>query len=98
MRLAILHHHLDPGGVTRVVAAHLRSLDASPAGGPAVDGDRLDPRVVVLSGPRTGGDASTIGVWPPAVSGLIASSTAAASCWLVRGGMLTLVVSFARST
>lgn len=50
MRLAVLHHHLDPGGVTRVVEAHLRALATVPPEERAVEGP-----IVVLSGPRLGG-------------------------------------------
>jgi phosphoglycolate phosphatase-like HAD superfamily hydrolase len=48
MRLAIVHHHLNRGGVTSVIVNHLRSLAALPA-------ERRPERVVVLyDGQRSG--------------------------------------------
>lgn len=46
MNLAILHHHLNPGGVTRVVENHLRALAELPA-------DARPVRVLLLHGGRT---------------------------------------------
>ena len=68
MNLAILHYHLNPGGVTRVVANHLASLEAV--------ADR-DWRVVVLHGGRQAGwpaefgrDMRHVGLEVVAVPGL----------------------------
>ncbi|TWT46806.1 HAD family hydrolase [Botrimarina hoheduenensis] len=48
MNLAILHHHLNRGGVTSVIANHLRALATLPAGA-------RPPRVVILcDGQRDG--------------------------------------------
>lgn len=46
MNLAILHYHLDPGGVTRVIENHLRAMDAAAAAA---------RQVAVLHGGRTAG-------------------------------------------
>ncbi|WP_166831300.1 glycosyltransferase family 4 protein [Thalassoroseus pseudoceratinae] len=51
MNLAILHYHLNPGGVTRVIASHLLALDSI-----LEADDRW--RVVVFHGGRAAG-------WPP---------------------------------
>ncbi|MCG8451487.1 MAG: hypothetical protein MI725_18125, partial [Pirellulales bacterium] len=51
MQLAILHHHLNSGGVTRVVQNHLLSLAA-------VVTSELPERVLLLHGGRAVG-------WPP---------------------------------
>ena len=45
MNLVIIHHHLNPGGVTRVIQNHLISLVATSA-------DSLPARVVLLHGGR----------------------------------------------
>lgn len=37
MKLAILHYHLNPGGVTRVIANHLHALDAGDSTGPPLE-------------------------------------------------------------
>lgn len=37
MKLAVLHYHLNPGGVTRVIASHLLSLEATAAPGEQID-------------------------------------------------------------
>ncbi len=47
LRLGILHYHLNPGGVTRVIENHLLGLDAVWTGEPA--------RVVLLHGGRSDG-------------------------------------------
>lgn len=48
MQLVILHHHLNPGGVTRVIENHLRAL--------SVNGARFQPdRVLILHGGRAEG-------------------------------------------
>lgn len=46
MNLAIIHHHLNRGGVTRVIAAHLRSLNA------ALPDSQQIIRVAILFGGR----------------------------------------------
>lgn len=48
MQLAILHHHLNRGGVTSVIANHLRSLATLP------EGERPDRVVVLFDGQRDG--------------------------------------------
>jgi len=48
MKLAVLHHHLNPGGVTRVIASHLLSLDATAASDEHVD-------VLLISDGQLGG-------------------------------------------
>lgn len=58
MQLAILHHHLNCGGVTQVILNHLRSLGCGGRpGGPE--------RVVILYGGRHGGWPETIFQGPP---------------------------------
>lgn len=52
MNLAILHFHLNPGGVTRVIENHLLAIDAA---------SRQTTRVAILHGGRTTG-------WPEGVS------------------------------
>ena len=51
MQLVILHHHLNPGGVTRVIQNHLLSLATAPD-------SVLPQRVLLLHGGRAVG-------WPP---------------------------------
>lgn len=48
MQLAILHHHLNRGGVTTVIANHLRSLATLP------DGEKPERVVVFFDGQRDG--------------------------------------------
>ncbi|MEO1496027.1 MAG: HAD family hydrolase [Planctomycetota bacterium] len=48
MHLAILHHHLNRGGVTSVIANHLRALATLP------DGDRPERVVVLYDGQHDG--------------------------------------------
>jgi glycosyltransferase involved in cell wall biosynthesis len=48
MLIAIVHYHLNPGGVTQVIANQLRALALQPSGGEPV-------RVVVLHGGRCAG-------------------------------------------
>src|SRR5688572_3998718 len=44
MRVAIVHYHLDPGGVTRVIEAASRALTAAGVGHVVLIGDRSEPR------------------------------------------------------
>jgi glycosyltransferase involved in cell wall biosynthesis len=59
MLVAMVHYHLSHGGVTQVIANHLRGLAAADAGG-------RDLRVVILHGGRTAGWADPV----PGVSSL----------------------------